>query len=130
MAIKANEIRVGNWLASSLLKTTTYHQVDTHFFRQLVFNSRDEDMPVLHFAWESIPLTPEILEKAGFQWNDHEERYMLLSGNILFESNQDGTVSCGTNDSFVRPIGIPVNSLHLLMNLYFALTGEELTINL
>jgi hypothetical protein len=129
MAIKANEIRVGNWLGSSLLKKTTYHQVDTHFLRQLVFNSRDEDIPILPFFWEPIPLTPKILKKAGFEpmnYGDGGFFYEITHGDFTFtQGDKNGFCEVFLNDTNLR-----VQYVHQLQNLYFALTGEELTINL
>lgn len=65
---------------------------------------------------DPIPLTPEILEKAGFEkmantldWSCYNEKI----DHFFFHSP----------DSRIQTV-------HQLQNLYFALTGEELNINL
>jgi hypothetical protein len=75
-----------------------------------------------------IPLTPEILEKCGFEKGEckgwYEKRPFIDSQKI----------------ELFKPEGLPFHyadgglcpnilSLHQLQNLYYALTGEELTYN-
>ena len=80
---------------------------------------------------EPIPLTPEILEKAGF------EEFPDSSGLYGYEAFTKG--NCYVEISPTRGIGVSIGSmetaqsikyLHQLQNLYFALTGEELNIKL
>lgn len=75
---------------------------------------------------EGIPLTPELLEKLGFEksqfyvervgtafvWKRGKIRFLLDLENIFFHSGTDAKLPF----------------LHQLQNLYFALTGEELDI--
>jgi hypothetical protein len=74
-----------------------------------------------------IPLTEEILLKCGFE----DMGYGLYSlVNLFLNSNNDGFgIEISSNeDSFFK--GVRITSLHQLQNLYFALTGEELEIQL
>jgi hypothetical protein len=70
-------------------------------------------------CYEPIPLTPEILVKAGFE-NFEDGWYSLFdfTWNIY--------------DKVLRWMGVQIkcHDLHQLQNLYFALTGEELNIEL
>jgi hypothetical protein len=70
-----------------------------------------------------IPLTPEILEKAGFEYFDGYYGNTLCS---VFAMNMTewGIVYDGVK------IYVGFEYLHQLQNLYFALTGEELNIEL
>ena len=77
-----------------------------------------------------IPITPEILENAGFikgeiefdkryKWYDHKD-YM---DDMRFEVEPDGL--------FLKNCSIsPIRYLHQLQNLFYLITGEELEINL
>ena len=109
--MNANEIRVGNWFY--------YH---------------DQDLPFKWYASDfehvettqarPIPLTPEILEKAGF--ND----FYTIS---IFDAYKNDVIICYDNQEKVFAIGgnwYKAEYLHQLQNLYFALTGEELNIEL
>lgn len=90
--------------------------------------------------YSPIPLTPELLERCGFKWQDG---YLLISLKYaklelgfyagvadkmsLFQTSIPG------KGSQVTEIGFGENHpeyLHQLQNLYFALTGDELIIKL
>lgn len=65
---------------------------------------------------EPIPLTKELLLK--FDWNG----YMPLHFNSNFEIDEQGRLYCNSDYK-----GVNVRYVHELQNLYFALTGAELT---
>ena len=80
---------------------------------------------------EPIPLTPEILEKAGFVTSEElsyktvynlkgVEISLIKDKRILFDVD---------NGDFVFGF-TKIKYIHQLQNLYFALTGEELEVNL
>ena len=104
--IKANELRIGNKLQDS---NGHYYEVDHGLISQICVVSGDD--------FYGIPLTPEILEKAGFVKSDGEFGWWL-SKKVISGFYYDNT--------FITRI----KSLHQLQNLYFALTGEELPIEL
>jgi hypothetical protein len=81
---------------------------------------------------QPIPLTEEILLKAGFKEVDTDLCLRLFNDSTLHKP-----VLHWQNDRFVylRTWGhrleiTKVASIHQLQNLYFALTGKELEINL
>lgn len=80
---------------------------------------------------EGIPLTPEILEKCGFvktlsgSYTIMDEDCWLTT--IIGGYNYSKCYSSNTGEFF--EVG-QVKYLHQLQNLYFALTGEELNIQL
>jgi hypothetical protein len=102
--MKANELRIGNWVR--------YHH-NGGFIDAQIFHLTDEDINVL-----PIPLSPEIIEKCGF-----EDEYG--NGRYYFDGLEyyDGKLWFRTSE-------IKIQYLHQFQNLYFALTGEELEVNL
>lgn len=121
--INANELRIGNWVR--------YHH-DGGFIDAPIFHLTDEDVRVL-----PIPLTPEILEKAGFTMSDTiwDEDYLSFRANET-QPNEieikyiDNVIILGTGDSYYDVELTHIKHLHQLQNLIFALTGQELEINI
>jgi len=73
-----------------------------------------------------IPLTPEILEKCGFEWSIyhqawHKQGFVFdlsersVGGFFMHKSRLNSEIICPE-----------IQYLHQLQNLYFSLTGEEL----
>ena len=86
-----------------------------------------------------IPLSPEILEKCGFKeyiemgkgesglW----EHLKSLKSGYTFAWNYDKRVMImHPGNSISHWLDVKIEYLHQLQNLYFALTGEELEVNL
>ena len=99
--------------------------------------------------WEPIPLTPEVLEKCGFEKVsldnggqnldcDFEKSYITMPFSrkrliLSFDDNGPGQI----NTYWVEDVGMgdvsltfDIQSLHQLQNLYFALFSEELQVKL
>lgn len=119
--IKANELRIGNLI--------------NYGYKVAIVNAIREDgglnvklentlLGAEFECFKPIPLTPEILENVGFINRDsywHSKDFsMFLEGDYYFQY-----ISTPTSNGFLK-----VNYLHQLQNLYFALTNEELEINL
>lgn len=105
--MNANELRLGNFV----LEESKRVQLS------------EDDLEVLFAArnyadYEPIPLTPEILEKCGFEKG---EKGFWFTGGI--EYNLEKNLLEGFGYCLIE-------YLHQLQNLYFALTGEELQITL
>jgi hypothetical protein len=136
----ANELRIGNWVTAGVvpIRIESIHQqtmpdgksgekgwhvyvsgfiqLDNHY----CFNS---------YNIQPIPLTTDILEKAGFVKTG---RYAIGAGGYITYKN--GTVEL-MQPKKGNPFSIPfhpaqITSLHQLQNLYFSLTGTELNIQL
>jgi len=114
--IAANELRIGN--------KVLYGNVYTI----------DNGMQIHNYykSFNPIPLTPEILEKAGWLWNEEcnsFEKYPNGDARMNLQKKFNGGY---TMFNYVIKALIAENiwHLHQLQNLYFALTGEELSINL
>lgn len=88
--------------------------------------------PTVSDKVEPIPLTPEVLEKAGFvkvgpddfhnssMWKKEGFTYLYCDGSFVDNSGPYGHY-CDIGN---------MEHLHQLQNLYLALTGEELNIEL
>lgn len=108
--IQANELRIGNWVKSNIYQQVTVEILDW------LSNDRHN-----HDSLQPIPLTPEILEKCGFVRNE----LMAKHNTVIWYGDHIGVKGIL---GVVKPC--ECGYLHQLQNLYFALTGEELTVNL
>jgi len=122
--IQTNELRIGNWINEFEIAT----QADSRFIDRL-YNIELRGKIAIDVT--PIPLTPEILEKAGFNEVDGNEWYRFYDKGFLRVFIHHSVDSC-----FVSVDGLKIDYyinnfyLHQLQNLYFALTGEELNIEL
>ena len=120
--MEAKELRVGNLVSVIFAghKTASYHKIVAEDIVDIA-NKKVTSTP------EPIPLTPEILEKAGFTNEDK-----LHAGANTWWKEGMGEYLSFYYDGFLKYelTGRSVKYLHQLQNLYFALTGEELEIKL
>lgn len=115
--MQANELRIGNWV---LRKNNNEHQIQTRVnitYFNLVFEYPNDYTP--------IPLTPEILEKCGaldfgYHW-EIGDVHLDWSSKMVDTGERMG----------ISVVGSPhIKYLHLLQNLIYAKTGEELPVAL
>lgn len=117
--IQSNELRIGNWVKyydhiCQIKEIKKESGIDYYLKAQdghtTIYNVID--------AFEPIPLTPEIAESVGL-------------GNYFTENIQtDGSHLSYDKETKVVTMKNPVKYVHELQNLWFALTGEELEIQL
>jgi hypothetical protein len=105
-----NELRIGNWVL--------YPHTQLEPFR-IEYPRHIELAGIV----QPIPLTPEILEAAGFEHNPKSE--LWINWVICFDKNLQCFISIGREEQ-----DIEINYLHQLQNLYFSLTGTELKVSL
>lgn len=116
--IQANELRIGNWyyLENPMASAKVPEQLTVW-------------TQALDFQGYGVPihLTPEILEKAGFKREAALQLYHCCEVEIGYLENggnsYDFFFSFRDQTQFIKYV-------HQLQNLYHALTGEELIINL
>lgn len=142
--IKANNLRIGNWLSFfNMIEPERYVQVNARFFCSLA-NGRpvnelkpDEE---LSGYYRPIPLTPSILQSAGFKEDEDDDNFDGLFiiqpefQNIQYKIRE-----------FPKGLGIwvvfkgflsfdhevtSIKYLHELQNLYYVHQKEELKIQL
>ena len=133
--INANELRIGNWvqrpteLEIPIIKEPKYWRITPHMIRDCDHYKED-------WAFEPIPLTEEILLKCGFKIREitvlgatqkHYSNFRTLAIELL----SDEYFMLGLHRGYdeIEPIR-RVKYVHNLQNLVYALTNEELKIEL
>ena len=129
--ILENELRIGNWV-----------KLNKYFYRvysvdPLAIKLIDKDKITISGYYvdgiKPIPLTEEILLKCGFT-QDADGSFQKNDVSIFLDNRFKTNLYLQTNDSDRKfswfGYECKVNHLHHLQNLYFALTGEELKIEL
>ncbi len=126
--MNAKELRIGNWiLLETQVTLPSWHRVMPKDIYDI-----SEGLITLQ-SLSPIPLTPEILEKAGFvrpsEIRDASWDAYILNGLMaLVIKRYDGWMVMNYDGSFFS--SVILKYLHQLQNLYFALTGTELEITL
>ena len=135
----AAELRLGNWVNTivsdkpSIVTFIKSQKVKDGYYQSIELDEEEIYIPQ-HIC--GIPLTADILERAGF--NRDSEGWYLSADNKLYDplelngvgsySQRNTTIFAFKHGSSILKRG--VKYVHQLQNLYHALTGEELTINL
>ena len=142
--MNAKEVRIGNWVLTPMNNEIVIPRFQKKIKGITIFGEFDFNEPTYpenhlvsakHCA--GIELTPEILEKCGlrvadtgYYWIAVREHYNASNDlkptwlKIKYTQAKNFRVENFANKT------IYLKSLHQLQNLYFALTGEELEINL
>ena len=115
--MKANELRIGNWILNEKNQSIKVSWINN--------NIESISYP--------IPLTEEILSKCDFNmiddFTEHSHIDLDLQHCITFLKDENLIIiecdDCCYNINLEH-----IKHLHQLQNLYFALTGQELTIML
>lgn len=119
--LKATELRIGNYFYSPKYERLfTVSELGLYAVTQ-----PDEDYTTV-FKYDKIvgiPLTPEVLEKCGF---NHKSNNEYVKDNLVFRILQNDLILHGFEYDYNGVILNRPESLHQLQNLYFALTGTEL----
>ena len=114
--MKANELRIGNYV--------NYNGKDCVFGIYDIVNLHDdEDCADLT---NPIPLTEEWLLKFGFIANKYNDEFTKGRYTLDCEYTDKGVYNFVID--MQTCIDVDIKHVHQLQNLYFALTGEELSI--
>ena len=122
-----NEFRIGNYVTDT--KTGKIVTVDgIQFTGRIVTHDESYDDWKRGIKPIGIPLTPEILEKAGFE-KDTDGVYVKMRCLYWLSKNQDeGILQIAL--AYSPLFNCSCSYVHQLQNIIFALTGEELPIEL
>jgi len=139
-AVKAQELRVGNWIFDSFdrpLKVTEIKEGRVRALYRGESNTETQGLRNGLFKLEEcrpIRLDLEIMKASRFYFKDNSDAWLYLS---LGRMDKQWFImrSYDIEDTYIvqwKQAGImpPCKYLHQLQNLYFALTGEELNITL
>lgn len=117
--IQANELRIGNWVTDKSGTCTTKIHTDMEWE-----------------GWCGIRLTPDILKKAGFKdigkdalggWTKYVKESNVVCSDVIVSFGEAGKNLYVTHSNNGVAYCL---YLHQFQNLYFALTGKELEIEL
>lgn len=130
--LKASELRIGNWISETIgwwgnggLEGSypMNIQVKPQNINELISDPYlDAEKTILRF--HPIPLTPEILEKAGFEKKPVSQGYVPYVNGRFYYNETTSEIEIDDN------VRVKVEYLHQFQNLYHAIIGEELEINL
>jgi hypothetical protein len=133
--IKANELRIGNIL-NLLIKNEMGGEVKSRVATSLSIDAIKDicERSDADDFWESIPLTPEWLERCGFKDGEIRPSYKLHMDVRPYETATQGIFpgewAVTLVDAIPHQLGNTIRYVHQLQNLYFACQGEELKIEL
>lgn len=122
MTLKANELRIGNYLNGK-----QGHVIITEIRENNIVKIHDNTSSFyVGDCLKPIPLTEEWLLKFGFERTDQEDNsnddwiWLFYQKDKIYIDGSDLTIETASG------IVIKIEYVHQLQNLYFALTGEEL----
>jgi hypothetical protein len=113
--MNVKELRIGNLVFYPLSDTEI--EIDREMFAAQPGLANLED-------YRPIPLTEEWLLKFGFEL-DISQIEFFHRGGVWMHFDGD---SLSANFGHIEQLDVEIKYVHQLQNLYFALTGEELTI--
>jgi len=126
--MKANELRIGNYVKYSDFASAKKSEIVMVDISDLILLKN----MVEGCFYDPIPLTPEILVKAGFE-ETYNSRFRVKFDHITH--GEIGYTFSDIENYYGKGFRyydhhIDIKYVHQLQNLYFALTGEELPIEL
>jgi len=137
------ELRLGNYVMANndifIINSICYEPMFKKIHVTVVKKFGDIPIAVVGFEPKPVILTEELLLKCGFKEKRMCSQHWFIKTNkkFAFLTNDIGPDGYSEKLEFVYVVLrdfsyeiIFVKYLHQLQNLYFALTGEELTINL
>lgn len=123
--MKTNELRLGNYLQAKnrIVTVTKIFDIDN-----VGIGSGDPylvsgNTPCL----KPIPLTEELLLKFGFEFQETFFHYDSHTDFYIFKDFRIASYLGSDYELWYKNIEISIEYVHELQNIYFALTGEELT---
>lgn len=113
--IKAKELRIGNWINTDGKPCRVTQLIGG------VVATDDPGMWHNKDSYSPIPLNLELVQECGFELREGTLfktgcRLYIIAGELIYDTLASKVTA--------------IQYLHQLQNLYFALTGEELLINL
>ena len=124
--MKVEELRVGNYVLLKKHGGYINYEISSGFDLYKLDESDCADI-------SPIPLNEELLLRLGFKDKSTSLTDVKFSNNIVtiyMDENSFYCLDVLNQGSGIYTIFINIIHLHQLQNLYFALTGEELTIKL
>lgn len=116
--METSELRIGNIIKDDDV-TYVVSGIEKRKHQEVVYLDGNIFAPIALSNLNPVPITEEWLLKFGFEKGNN--KMILISGDlgIVFDDYK-GCLLTGKH--------VPIKHVHQLQNLYFALTGEELTL--
>lgn len=127
--MEASELRIGNLLffENEVQEVSSIHSDNTIRLRKSKECNCHGCYHINNAIIQPIPLTEEWLLNFGLNKPTNEQPYHFKKSMVEFLHNEyQDNLKCFYND--VPMFSSPCKYVHQLQNLYFALTGKELTI--
>ena len=142
--MKANELRVGNLVSYHENISVVHGITDPDYGNGIHIHYEHTCIGCDEKLIEPIPLTEEWLFKFGFEKkpdmryysrNSQVNSWLLIKDDLVIQmyKNYNGVIDFRFNYPSADPSNFKsmgIRFVHQLQNLYFALTGEELTIKI
>ena len=132
--MKASELRIGNLVYVTYnLTNLIYKEVTPINIHNLMHLTGYDKSPV-DIEFEPIPLTKEWLEKFGFKYTSSNNSYLTYTKSNYYlqtdvrKANNKWKIFDDIISDLVEFAKVDITHVHQLQNIYFALTGKELTI--
>ena len=130
MALSASELRIGNLILLFSKRICKVIKIEGKSFTVKADDISDVSVfPNMSNGVEPIPLTEEWLIKFGFELYENAGIYGLY--REIFPPVSGFEITADSEGYWYWPSGMfnatKIKYVHQLQNLYFALTGEELT---
>ena len=126
--MKSNELRIGNLIGFGKSYFQVYEIQEKCFY---VLGERGIELKNTNCDLKPIPLTEEWLLKLGFEllYTGKSRKVYDFAKDLRFGySNNHGLSNTQSAVTFVGNSFTHIKYVHQLQNLYFALTGSELTV--
>lgn len=146
MKLQANELRIGNWINDPLLKREVrVDGIEPNWdYLWLNYKNGSGQYKSMIKDIEPIPLTEEWLEKLGFEFYDYDvfdkdedgdmkaiyTAFRIKNGTTEYRVDIQPDEKHSFNIKWLWSEEVVLSSVlyvHTLQNLFFALTGKELT---
>ena len=131
--MKPEELRIGNWVKTDYDRPEKITAIING--KALMAQTKHTNIGVNKSRCEPIPLTEQWLKDFGFDGGNgfiliiqDDENYDWVLQAYIYDAEIQIWIVDPDDDKAFGPT-IKVNHVHQLQNLYFALTGKELTIN-
>ena len=123
----ANELRIGNWVLHTNGNGDFTFEIEEILAKGINVVHNGGIWFIKYEYIEPITITPEILEKCGFDYDASYDVPKVQKGNFILWGYEN---EFGANFGHIEQLDVSVKHLHQLQNLYFALCGEELNVQL
>lgn len=128
--MKATELRIGNYV-ECVDGIDQISEIRETGVKLLKFNAHEPENLIHYFDWiKPLPITQECLERFGFVYDNDEDELILDDklGVSLMCAHDSIVYYKGNLEPLWVDVLLNIEHVHQLQNLYFALTGNELTI--